>query len=189
MSEQYQIQAVFEKVKAALGVKSSVELWISAEASGPMLLGFLRPKVVLPDCMLAQEKLEMIFRHELLHQRRHDCWYRLLMLLTQSVHWFNPLVWLMARRAAEDLESACDRSVIKGQSREFVEEYAQALLETAKCLLQRKKVRQTVLVSYLSSGAQRLKERLVELFQPTRREGGPLIILLALLAVLGIYIV
>lgn len=92
MSEQYQIQAVFEKVKAALGVKSSVELWISAEASGPMLLGFLRPKVVLPDCMLAQEKLEMIFRHELLHQRRHDCWYRLLMLLTQSVHWFNPLV-------------------------------------------------------------------------------------------------
>ena len=79
--------------------------------------------------------------------------------------------------------------VIKGQSREFVEEYAQALLETAKCLLQRNKVRQTVLVSYLSSGAQRLKERLVELFQPTRREGGPLIILLALLAVLGIYIV
>lgn len=189
MSEQYQIQAVFEKVKAALGVKSSVELWISAEASGPMLLGFLRPKVVLPDCMLAQEKLEMIFRHELLHHRRHDCWYRLLMLLTQSVHWFNPLVWLMARRAAEDLESACDRSVIKEQSRKFVEEYAQALLETAKCLLQRKKVRQTVLVSYLSSGAQRLKERLVELFQPTRREGGPLIILLALLAVLGIYIV
>ena len=66
---------------------------------------------------------------------------------------------------------------------------SEALLETAKCLLQRKKVRQTVLVSYLSSGAQRLKERLVELFQPTRREGGPLIILLALLAVLGIYIV
>ena len=71
----------------------------------------------------------------------------------------------------------------------FFDEYAQALLETENCLLKRKKVRQTVLVSYLSSGAQHLKERLVELFQPTRREGGPLIILLALLAVLGIYIV
>lgn len=187
-SQQHQIQKIFEQAKEALGMHSSVELWISAEASGPMLLGFLHPKVVLPDCMLEKDKLEMIFRHELLHHRRHDCWYRLLMLLTQSVHWFNPLVWLMARRAAEDLESACDRSVIKGQNREFVEEYAQALLETAKCLLQRKKVRQTVLVSYLSSGAQRLKERLVELFQPTLREGGPLIILLAMLAVFGIYI-
>lgn len=187
--ERLRMERIFAQVKEELGKVDRVQLWVSANASGPMLLGFLHPKVVMPDCVLEEKELAMIFRHELLHHRRHDGWYRLFMLLTQSVHWFNPLVWLMARRAAEDLESACDRSVIQGKDRAFVEDYAQSLLETAKCLLQRKRVHQTVLVSYMSTGAQRLKERLIALFEPTCLAGGPLFLLLVLLAMLGIYIV
>ena len=177
------------KAAREMGISEKVLLLWNDQLQSPLMLGFFRPVLVLPRRDYGREELDFILRHELTHWRRRDLLWKVLALAANALHWFNPLVWLMARRAAEDLESACDRSVIKGQSREFVEEYAQALLETAKCLLQRKKVRQTVLVSYLSSGAQRLKERLVELFQPTRREGGPLIILLALLAVLGIYIV
>ena len=62
----------------------------------------------------------MIFRHELMHYRRRDSWYRLFLLFTLSVHWFNPFLYLMVDSATEDLESACDRSVIKGRDRHFV---------------------------------------------------------------------
>lgn len=45
----------------------------------------------------------------------------------------------MVDSATEDLESACDRSVIKGRDRRFVEQYAQTLLDTAKFLLERQR--------------------------------------------------
>ena len=173
----------FYEVKYALGIYDPISLWISSEASGPMLLGFCHPKVVIPDCPMDQKNLEMIFRHELMHHRRHDSWYRLMLLGAFALHWFNPLVYWMARRAAQDLESSCDRSVVSGQPQEFVCEYAQALLNTAKCLMKRQNVHQTVLVSYFSSGAQRLKKRFAELFSPARKAGVCLIVLSALFVV------
>ena len=149
--EERVIRNQFYEVKYQLGIYDPIRLWISSEASGPMLIGFFQPKVVVPDCMMEEQMLSMVFRHELMHHRRHDAWYRMLMLATASVHWFNPVVHLMTRRATEDLENACDQSVVAGKTADFVGEYAQALLNTAKCLLQRKKVRQTVLVSYFSA--------------------------------------
>lgn len=183
--EERVIRNQFYEVKYQLGIYDPIRLWISSEASGPMLIGFFHPKVVVPDCMMEEQMLSMVFRHELMHHRRHDAWYRMLMLATASVHWFNPVVHLMTRRATEDLESACDQSVVAGKTADFVGEYAQALLNTAKCLLQRKKVRQTVLVSYFSSSAQRLKKRFMDLFAPIQKRGLTLLSVVFLMVVLG----
>lgn len=181
--EEQEIRAIFDKVKRDLGICGPVELCISAHASGPMLMGFFCPTVVFPDCVLDKGDMEMIFRHELMHYRRRDSWYRLVMLAAVSVHWFNPLVYGMALQSTEDLESACDRSVIAGQGKEFVQAYARSLLSTAKCLIQRKNVRQTVLVSYFSSSAERLKKRFADLFVPAPKRGVPLL-LLAMIVIL-----
>ena len=140
-AEQQEIRRVFYEIKSTLKIAAPVQLCISSQAAGPMLLGFLRPKVVFPDCMLPKENLRMIFRHELIHYRRRDSWYRLFLLFTLSVHWFNPFLYLMVDSATEDLESACDRSVIKGRDRHFVEQYAQTLLDTARFLLERQRHR------------------------------------------------
>ena len=57
----------------------------------------------------------MIFRHELIHWRRKDLWYKLLLLAARSIHWFNPLVWRMAKRAERDLEISCDSMAVQGR--------------------------------------------------------------------------
>lgn len=93
-AEQQEIRRVFYEIKSTLKIAAPVQLCISSQAAGPMLLGFLRPKVVFPDCMLPKENLRMIFRHELIHYRRRDSWYRLFLLFTLSVHWFNPFLYL-----------------------------------------------------------------------------------------------
>lgn len=187
-AEQQEIRRVFYEIKSTLKIAAPVQLCISSQAAGPMLLGFLRPKVVFPDCMLPKENLRMIFRHELMHYRRRDSWYRLFLLFTLSVHWFNPFLYLMVDSATEDLESACDRSVIKGRDRRFVEQYAQTLLDTAKFLLERQRRHQMLLASCLSSSAQRLKKRLIALFLPVGLNGRPLVLFAAVLMMLGIYI-
>ena len=187
-AEQQEIRRVFYEIKSTLKIAAPVQLCISSQAAGPMLLGFLRPKVVFPDCMLPKENLRMIFRHELMHYRRRDSWYRLFLLFTLSVHWFNPILYLMVDSATEDLESACDRSVIKGRDRRFVEQYAQTLLDTAKFLLERQRRHQMLLASCLSNSAQRLKKRLIALFLPVGLNGRPLVLFAAVLMMLGIYI-
>ena len=55
-AEQQEIRRVFYEIKSTLKIAAPVQLCISSQAAGPMLLGFLRPKVVFPDCMLPKGK-------------------------------------------------------------------------------------------------------------------------------------
>lgn len=65
-----------------------------------MLLGLLRPVILLPERASGGAEETLMLRHELLHLRRHDLAYKLLLLLVNGIHWFNPLVWWMGREAS-----------------------------------------------------------------------------------------
>ena len=53
-------------------------------------------------------QLRHVFLHELAHLKRFDIAVGLLTAVVQTVHWFNPLVWLAFRRMRDDREVACD---------------------------------------------------------------------------------
>lgn len=100
--------------------------------SSPMTAGFFRPFILLPDTNYTGEELEMIFRHELAHIGRRDVWFKLLLSCANAAHWFNPLVWLMARKAGEDAELACDSAVVEGRDAEFRKRYGEAILAAVR---------------------------------------------------------
>ena len=52
-----------------------------------MAVGLFRTTVYLPHRRYTAQELEMIFRHELIHWRRKDLWYKLLLLAARSIHW------------------------------------------------------------------------------------------------------
>ena len=83
-----------------------------------MVIGVLRPRLLLPEEGYDARSLAFILRHELTHCRRHDLWYQLALLLANAVHWFNPLIWLMVRQAQGDMELTCDDAVVAGADRE-----------------------------------------------------------------------
>lgn len=104
---------------------------LRTEAEGPPLsMGLFRPVVLLP-ADLEGEETELVLRHELAHIRRRDLWYKALLNLVNAVHWFNPLVWGMVRRAGRDLELCCDNDVVSGQDAAFRHRYGGVLLERA----------------------------------------------------------
>lgn len=179
-----QLRNVFYETKYSMGNYDSISLWISSQAAGPMMIGFFHPKVVIPDCMIEPNKLSMIFRHELTHYQRKDSWYRFVLLSAESLHWFNPFVHLMAHRSADDIEGACDCTVVQGKDEDFVNSYIHALLDTARSLLKKKNPHhQTALVSYFSSSAGRLKKRFIELMIPQKKNGTTFLTLCAVLVV------
>ena len=84
--------------------KTQPRLMVCPVLESPMAVGLFRTTVYLPHEHYTAQELEMIFRHELIHWRRKDLWYKLLLLAARSIHWCNPLVWRMAKREERDLE-------------------------------------------------------------------------------------
>ena len=66
----------------------------------PMIVGFIRPAIFLPIIVTGDAK--HILLHELIHCKRHDTLYKLMVQVVVCLHWFNPLVWLFAREMEKD---------------------------------------------------------------------------------------
>ena len=96
----------------------------------PIMTGFFRPRILIPDTDYADKELEIIIRHEMTHYRRHDMWYKLILLIANAMHWFNPLVYIMVKCADRDIEYSCDDAVVKGQNAEFRKLYSKVILKT-----------------------------------------------------------
>ncbi|MDE6133561.1 MAG: M56 family metallopeptidase, partial [Oscillospiraceae bacterium] len=115
------------------GLKRQVRIKVSDRIDSPLTYGIFRPVILLPKniYMCGEKNAEYILSHELTHIKRFDVLYKLLMALAVSLHWFNPLAWVMLVLASRDIELSCDEEVVlrkNGSGRER-EEYALTLIE------------------------------------------------------------
>ena len=108
----------------------ALPVFVCAELTSPMLYGYFKPSILLPHNNFSEAELAVILRHEQMHFKRGDLWVKLLLLAANAMHWFNPLVHLMVRRANRDLEYACDDAVLRGTDIEFRKTYAKTILKT-----------------------------------------------------------
>lgn len=111
-----------------LGVRRPVELYENPLMASPMLLGLVRPGIVLPSAALSEEDFRYTALHELTHYRRRDLLYKWLVQLTVCLHWWNPLVWGMAREIDRACELACDEAVLRVLEPEERRAYGDTLL-------------------------------------------------------------
>ena len=102
----------------------------SENVLSPMLIGFIRPLVILPHITYSEQELNIILKHELMHYKRHDLWYKLLLIIANGMHWFNPIVYIMVKKANRDLEHACDDDVVKNEELEYRKDYSRVILES-----------------------------------------------------------
>ncbi|MDR3295372.1 MAG: M56 family metallopeptidase [Clostridiales Family XIII bacterium] len=112
-------------------VKCAVPVYRNALADTPMLLGLFRPAIILPDREYTEAQLQAVLAHELAHLRRKDMLVRWAAALACSVHWFNPLVWLVRREIDRACELACDEAVVSGLDTDGKRTYGETLLAIA----------------------------------------------------------
>ena len=99
----------------------------------PMLTGFFRPKIILPDS-LDPDSAEglMVLAHENVHKRRLDNLWKLLAICITCIHWFNPFAWIMLKSFFADMELSCDEAVIRKYNAKQRKDYAESLLRFAE---------------------------------------------------------
>ncbi len=107
-------------------------VYICSKISSPMMLGFFKPIILLPQINYSNEEKSIILKHELTHKKRGDIWYKLLLVIANAVHWFNPIVYIMVHRANRDLEYSCDDLVISGMDTDYKKNYALTILKSIR---------------------------------------------------------
>ena len=110
---------LLEDCKTEMRVHTPIQLIITPQVASPVLLGFIRPRLLLPENVTTSfslQELHYIFLHEIAHVKRLDIPVNWLMTVLQILHWFNPFVWLAFGRMRIDREQACDALVLACRS-------------------------------------------------------------------------
>lgn len=112
-----------------MNLRSAVLLRISETVEQPVLIGWLRPVILLPASMLTAlppDQIEAILVHELVHIRRHDYLVLLVQSVVEVLFFYHPAVWWISRQMRIEREFCCDREALDLIRNESI--YARALL-------------------------------------------------------------
>ena len=121
------------QARTALDCLSGVEVATSPSVRSPMVLGILRPLVVVPTDLVDRvraDELRLVLMHELAHVRRWDNLALLLQRLVTAALFFHPALWLCGRMLRRESELACDDLVVCATGRP--EAYARGLTLVAE---------------------------------------------------------
>ena len=140
-----------------LNIKTRVELSCNPLIASPMLIGFFRPRIILPVGEWEDKELSYIFVHELIHYKQRDMFYKWLIQIVVCVHWFNPFVYLLEKEVNKSCELSCDEKVLSVLDDKAKREYGDTLIS----FLKSSNLYKSSLASVtLTEGAEQLKERL-----------------------------
>ncbi len=126
--------ALADDIGRQLDLPRRVALLKSSRIAMPQTWGTLRPAILLPaeaDNWLI-ERRRVVLMHELAHVKRKDCLTQVMAQTACAFYWFNPLVWMAARRLRMERELACDDQVLEKGTR--ASDYADLLLDIARTL-------------------------------------------------------
>ena len=110
----------------SLGIAGRVGVGVCDRLAVPIVLGIVRPLVLLPSASLSgwsTLQLEMVLLHELAHVRRWDNLVNLLQRVVESLLFFHPVVWWLSGWVRLERELCCDRLVVErlGQPAAYAE--------------------------------------------------------------------
>ena len=115
----------------AVGAAYDLPVCPAVEVDGlpsAFVCGVLRPVLALPAGTDTDDK---VILHELLHLKHRDVVWGWVIAFFRCVHWCNPLIWLCADWAGNELESLCDQRVLERMEGEDRRDYGRILLSMA----------------------------------------------------------
>ena len=103
-----------DAVGRSMQLPRSVPLLLTDRRSLLATCGWRRPVILLPREALswAPDRVRVVLAHEMAHIARGDWGHQLAAEALRTLHWFNPLVWLVCRRLRLESERAADDAVL-----------------------------------------------------------------------------
>lgn len=160
-----QLRNLLEEVAVQLGVQPPALLVVSNRTISPLAIGFWRPAIVLPECLLGvagDGELRNILVHEMAHLVRGDQRILLLQEFAGALYWPIVSIHWLNRELQRAREELCDNVVLAGRD---AISYGETLLHVAELLMQALPVKTAV---GIIGGPGELERRIAGLIDPRR---------------------
>ncbi|MCA9202010.1 MAG: PQQ-binding-like beta-propeller repeat protein, partial [Planctomycetales bacterium] len=106
-----ELDDLFRRTATTLGIVRSVDLLSSPLVRVPVVVGWLRPAVLLPVSIMGElpvSQIEGILAHELAHIRRHDYLINMFQTVLEAIFFYHPAVWWLSHHIRLERENCCD---------------------------------------------------------------------------------
>lgn len=117
------------QLRRLAGISRHISVYLSSKVDIPMVVGFIKPVILLPVAMLSSlttEQVEVIILHELYHIRRKDYFINALQCLLEILFFYHPASWLISRQLRQEREKRVDEWVVEQTNKPLM--YAEALI-------------------------------------------------------------
>jgi beta-lactamase regulating signal transducer with metallopeptidase domain len=128
----------FQKLQKQLKIKRAVNYLESKLVKVPIVLGHLKPVIVIPVEMITgipTNQIEAIIAHELAHIRRNDYIFNVLQTIIETMFFFHPAVWYISSQIRKERENCCDDIALTVCEGSLI--YAKALVSVQEFSLNR----------------------------------------------------
>lgn len=161
------LQTIADRLRLEAGVARATRVLESARVSVPMVVGWLRPVIIIPTAALSglpTSALEAVLLHELVHVRRLDWLVNLIQSCVEVLLFHNPFAWWISAQVRIEREHCCDDVVVA--LRGDASGYARALVA-----LESIRPRPSTLAPTSNGG--NLMKRIIRLLRPSRQSTVP----------------
>lgn len=167
------VMSVYNQVATEMNLAhEDVKLYLCPFIGSPMLIGIFRPQILLPTVEIDEDDLYFILKHELIHFRRNDVFYKHLVLVATAIHWFNPVVYFMVRSINVLCEISCDVEVVRDMEPRQRDVYSEAIIN----VIRHQSKLQTVLSTNFYGGKEDMKKRILSIKDRSVKKWGILIL-------------
>jgi beta-lactamase regulating signal transducer with metallopeptidase domain len=154
-----ELDALFHLLREKLHVRREVTLKVSQDHKSAIVLGFLKPAILLP-ADTGRGEAEHILGHELAHVRRRDDWANLVQQFIKAAFFFHPAICWISKRISLEREIACDDEVLRSTRRPRA--YALLLADLAG------RLHSSILAPGVLANQSQLKQRIDMILNPNR---------------------
>jgi len=131
----YTVNYIRFKRRALRGIRidqaGGLHVLASHDVHSPMLIGFHKPQVVFPMKHMSMEDYQLALKHELIHYKQKDAWFKLGAVIVNCLHWFNPVSYLALANIGEACEYAVDETLSKSMKPMEKKRYSEMILRFA----------------------------------------------------------
>jgi beta-lactamase regulating signal transducer with metallopeptidase domain len=162
--------------------RKNVRLVRNPFVTTPMLMGILKPYIIIPEVNFNEKQLKNILLHELAHLKSFDIGVKWLTMIATSIHWFNPLMYFVKKEINRACELACDEAVRKKLNIAEKQAYGDTLIS----VVAEHKYPVAVLQATMCEEKRTLRERLLAIMKHNKKSK-PIVI--ASIILVGIFVI
>ena len=123
-------KTVLESLREEYRIKRHILVFQGENGAPTITFGIFRP-IILCGRPLKSREAELLLRHEMVHIKRWDILWKILIQFAIFLHWWNPFMWALFLDFERVSEWACDETAMQGRSKEEVDKYLLLLIEEA----------------------------------------------------------